>query len=70
MDADKVIKKLDEIRRKADSDPEAAHALRDNLYLEVLKSIACGSHRPLSSSNLAAMAIKAQKIKLKWEACA
>jgi hypothetical protein len=69
---EEIDRTVGEIRKLAQTDPEAAHALRDSLYAGVLKVIASGEHLCTieSAEFWAKKALKAQKIKLKWEACA
>jgi len=60
---------LSEIKANAQKDPEAAHSLRDDLYVLTLTNIANGGLDPDDACKLASEALKAQKIELKWEAC-
>ena len=67
------------IELNKNSDPETAHAERDQLYLAVISAIAQGNEQgrgPYPGKtydddvDLAREALKAQDIKLRWEACA
>lgn len=60
-----VRRVISEIEGLKDSDPEGAHGLRDALYTSVLIEIS----RNGAGRELAAEALKAEDISLRWEAC-
>lgn len=79
MTVEQVRRQLARVIELKDSDPESAHAFRDDLYRDVLFAIAKGLDQgrgPYPGKNydddvdLAREALKAENIKLRWEACA
>lgn len=57
-----------ELMRAESRDPEAQHAIRDNLYRIVLTEIA--ERRYNDAWDLAREALEAEKVPVKWSACA
>ncbi len=75
-----VQERLEKIRANAWGDCEAARSDRDQLYEDVLRFIATGGNEQdlgpfpgkdyADNVELAREALKAEAIKLRWEACA
>lgn len=65
MTLDDVRDRLDDIRSTRNSDPEHAHGAREGLYLKVLRHIA-RDERGTETGRLAAEALKAERIKMRW----
>lgn len=61
---------LKDVKATAQSDPEHAHGTRDAIYLKALESLAAYHWDRQTMRQVAAAAVKASKIKLKWEASA